>query len=154
MRIIAFDPGEQTGYATGHLLDKALVIDSHGWDRWLQSAYNFRAGAETNPFDHCVYESWKLTPRGAKNLVGSDMPWSQFIGIMKIVCYDHNIPLSHQEPAAKYWLDDVMGGTSYLPKSDVEHNRDALRHLIIYGIKRHKIAAVEYNNRVVEVPYP
>ena len=150
MRVISFDPGEQTGVAVGVIEDGRVVVEHHGWDRWVDAAYRYKRGADD--FDHCVYESWLLTKRGAKNLLGSDMPWSQFIGMMKMISWDHGTDLTRQEPADKYWLDAVMGGTDYLPKSEVEHNRDALRHLFIYAIRNHGVATFQYETRTVEVP--
>ena len=152
MRVISFDPGEQTGVAVGTIEVPDLRIESFGWDRWLDAAYRFRRGA--TGFDHCVYESWRLTKRGAKTLLGSDMPWSQFIGMMKMVCLDHEIPMSTQPPADKYWLDDLMGNTDYLPKGSVEHHRDALRHLIKYALLEHGATRIVYETRTVEIPWP
>ena len=151
-RVIAFDPGEQTGVAIGTIDANVLEVEHFGWDRWMDAAYRFKRGAEG--FDHCVYESWKLTARGAKNLKGSDMPWSQFIGMMKMVCHDNDITLSVQEPAEKYVIDARMGDLDYLPKGEVEHHRDALRHLIKYAVENHNVKSIEYETRTVEVPEP
>ena len=154
MRVIAFDPGEQTGYAVGTIDGDVLRVEAFGWDRWRDSAYRFRAGAEG--FDHCVYESWKLTRRGAKTLVGSDMPWSQFIGMMKMVCWDNQITMSVQEPAEKYVINARMtgdeNGSDYLPAGPVEHHKDALRHLIKYAVEKHGVTSIQYESRTVEVP--
>lgn len=152
MRVIAFDPGEQTGVATGTIDGNVLTIDLFTWDRWMDAAYRFRRGAEE--FDHCVYESWKLTETGARTLRGSDMPWCQFIGMMKMVCHDNKITLSVQEPAEKYVIDARMGGTDYLPKGEVEHHRDALRHLIKFAVEKHSVTTIQYDLRTVEVPEP
>ncbi len=150
MKVIAFDPGEQTGYADGEIDGTTLTIVSHSWDRWVNVAFDFRKRAEG--YDHCVYESWRLTARGAKNLRGSDMPWCQFIGMMKMVCHDNKITLSVQEPAEKYVIDARMGSLDYLPSSEVEHNRDALRHLIKYAVEKHSVTTIVYATRTVEVP--
>lgn len=150
MRVIAFDPGEQTGVAAGVIEGDTLTIKHFGWDRWRDAAYKFRAGASN--YDHCVYESWKLTARGAKTLKGSDMPWSQFIGMMKMICWDNEINMSVQDPAEKYVIDARMGSLDYLPKGSVEHHRDALRHLIKFAVEKHGVTKVAYETRVVKVP--
>jgi len=152
LRVIAFDPGEQTGVATGLIVGQILDVSHFGWDRWVDAAYRFKRGAAS--YDHCVYESWKLTARGAKNLRGSDMPWSQFIGMMKMVCHDNNITLSVQDPAEKYVIDARMGGTDYLPNGEVEHHRDALRHMIKFAVEQHSVTTISYETRTVEVPQP
>lgn len=149
MNLIAFDPGEQTGYAKGSLADGVLSVSDYGWDRWVDCAFKFRRGAEK--FSVCVYESWKLTALGAKTLRGSDMPWSQFIGMMKMISMDNQIQMHVQEPKDKYWLDAILG-TAWLPKGSVEHHRDAIRHLAIYGIREKGVHTIELGSKTVEVP--
>lgn len=86
------------------------------------------------------------------------MPWSQFIGIMKSVCWDNQIPMTVQEPAEKYVINARMtgdeNGSDYLPGGPVEHHKDALRHLIKFAVEKHGVTTIKYESRTVEVPSP
>lgn len=149
MRIISIDPGETAGWATctlgedyvgpgeTGLVVRDLVHDStpmlafwRGYDKAMKDP--------ERRFQVTIYESWKLTRHGAKVLVGSDMRSSQLIGMIRasyLQAKDAGAtldPLIHVPPAAKSVVDAWFGGPDYLPVSDVDHNRDALRHLFYY----------------------
>jgi hypothetical protein len=73
------------------------------------------------------------------------MQSSQFIGGMKLVvwwCQTHHkttVKLHTNEPGNKNAIDGWMsaaGKGGYLPSSDKEHPRDAVRHLHYHAIKR------------------
>lgn len=137
-RIMAVDPGEMTGWAIGTLTDGSLVIDQYGYDPWKVYAINLaNVQKGENPFDIIVYESWRLRPQNAKQLVGSDFPSSQCIGAIKISAWTSGATLATSEPAYKPVIDRQMGGTDYLPKRDtVEHYRDAIRHICWYAVNK------------------
>lgn len=141
-RIISLDPGVSTGWAIGHVKDGEVVVEKHGWDPWRAFALRFydrMMNFEKEGFDVIVMEDWRLTKRGAATLLGSDLPSSQCLGAIRL-SYDlarragHAVRLVTQAPAHKYVVDSWMGGTEYLPSSDVEHNRDAIRHLYYYAL--------------------
>lgn len=138
VRILAVDPGLDTGWAEGEITDGGLHVIRHGWTKWkpwARALHDKLTQDEQKPYDVIVYETWKLTSQGAKTLLGSDMQSSQCIGCIWLA-WDrspHTIKLANQAPAIKNTIDKWMGGTGYLPSSDVEHNRDALRHLYYYA---------------------
>lgn len=154
--IIAFDPGEQTGYATGFVDETDgrpyLYVTGAGYAPWkvvlLQYARSM-LGEHDKPssfprYRDTVYESWRLRGDAAMSLIGSDLQSSQFIGGMKLVVWrlqqaGQIAELHTNEPGNKPSIDGWMkaaGMGDYLPSSPVEHNRDALRHLHFHAIKR------------------
>lgn len=143
MRLIAFDPGEETGWATGTVEDGVLTITDHGWQRWWPCAIRYRRSMEADPYDETIFEGWRLTQKGARVTVGSDMPWSQFIGIMKLVAHDHGKPVIEQPPALKRVINTrMLPHKKWLPASEVEHNRDAIRHLVHRAVFEHGVKKI------------
>lgn len=145
LSIISFDPGEQTGYATGVVEDGSLRVTSYGYDPWKVVLMRFaRALLDKPEYDQVVYESWRLRADVMKKLVGSDLQSSQFIGGMKLMVWlaqshGHTVNLFTNEPGNKTSIDGWMaaaGKGNYLPTSDKEHPRDALRHLYYHAIRR------------------
>lgn len=137
-RLIAFDPGELTGWATGTLHEGELSVVAFGYHPWKQVAVRFWRSMADQPYDVVIYESWRLTKTGQKFLLGSDMQSSQFIGAMKLACWTAVVvpEMVTQEPAHKSVIDGWMG-TDHLPvdSEGKDHARDALRHLWYY-VKR------------------
>lgn len=139
MRIIAIDPGENTGWAIGTVSqDGVLTIDSYGFDPWKKFCMNYMDVMDGgNPFDVVVYESWRLRPANMKELAGSDLPSSQCVGIIKYGAWKHKKQLVTSEPSNKPVIDKQMGGTDYLPGRDnAEHHRDAVRHLCWFYVNK------------------
>lgn len=134
-RMIAFDPGEVTGWAIGLLntdaQPKRMEIFAFGHDPWKKVSLEYdRTMRGDNPFEIVVYESWRLRKGKEKEMIGSDMQPSQGIGIIKLGAWVAKAQLITSEPMYKDVIDSQMGGTEYLPKRDgVEHERDAVRHL-------------------------
>lgn len=146
--IIAFDPGEQTGWARGYVTQATtphLHVEAAGYAPWKQVllAYS-RTMLDGEPYRHTVYESWRLRGDAAMSLIGSDLQSSQFIGGMKLCVWrlqtqGRLAELHTNEPGNKPSIDGWMakaGMGDYLPQSPVDHNRDALRHLYFHAIKR------------------
>lgn len=137
-RIIAFDPGHETGWARGVIEDGALTDVHHGWAPWKALSLAFHRTMTDDPYDIVVYESWLLRASAAKALLGSDMQPSQGIGAIRLCCWlaqegGHPVEIVVQHPKHKTPADALIkyhGLT--LPSSEVEHNRDALRHLYYY----------------------
>ena len=141
MRIISFDPGEQTGWAFADLSPEGLSNVQFGYDPWKVACMQFlKAQLGDNPFDIVVYESWRLRSTNAKQLTGSDLQSSQAIGAIKMAAWHSGAFLCTSEPSHKPVIDKAMGGDGYLPARDqVEHYRDALRHLYWYAAFKEKI---------------
>ena len=142
MRVIAIDPGVDTGWAYGTIEDGAVDIKRHGWDPWRAFCLRFYDRMQNFDQEGCdviVMEDWRLTKRGPATLLGSDLPSSQALGAIRLA-YDlarragHRVQLVTQMPATKNVVDGWMGGTGYLPSSDVDHNRDAVRHFWYYAL--------------------
>lgn len=141
-RILAVDPGEQTGWATGALTPEgSFEFENCGYTDWrtfVQQYYNVMHG--DNPYDIVVYESWRLRAPNAKQMVGSDFPSSQAIGAIKLCAWVKKSKLVTSEPSNKPVVDAQMGGKDYLPKRDgAEHARDTVRHLYWYVINKEGI---------------
>lgn len=138
--VIAIDPGEMTGWARGVIDDGVCEVNAHGYTPWQEFvvALHDRMTGDA-PYDVVVYESWRLRRSSALELVGSDLQSSQCIGAIKLSCWlaqkgGRAVRVRNQEPAIKNVIDAMKGGTDYLPKSDKEHNRDAVRHFWFYAV--------------------
>lgn len=145
LRVIAFDPGEQTGWARGVLhtetgradgYEPQLEVESWGYDPWKPTALAFyRTMTGEDPYDVVIYETWRLRKDKALELAGSDMQSSQFIGCVKLAVWVAQavqpVRILSQGPNIKPIIDAWKGGTAYLPRDleGKEHARDALRHL-------------------------
>ena len=157
-RIIAIDPGEMTGWAIGYLAGaplveggdfqpydpeghKFLIVEQYGYDPWKGFVMNFANVMEgENPFDIVVYESFRIRATAAKALTGSDVPTAQCIGAIKLSAWRGGAKLVTSEPSNKPVIDRQMGGTEYLPRRDqVEHYRDAVRHIHWYAVNKEGI---------------
>lgn len=139
MRVIAIDPGVTTGWAIGEV-DAAvgtLEVLQSGYTPWREFALMLHDAMtdDARRFQVVVYETWLLYRKNAMDLVGSRMESSQCVGCIWMATElarreGHRVTLLDQPAAFKKVIDGRMGGPdAYLPKSDVEHDRDALRHL-------------------------
>lgn len=137
-RIIAIDPGEQTGYAIGSIGPEGFRVTGYGYDDWRTFVLNYDHVMQGgDPFGIVVYESWRLRAPNAKQMVGSDFPSSQCIGCVKLGAWRNKATLVTVEPSYKPVIDAQMGGIDYLPMRDsVEHYRDACRHLCWYAVNK------------------
>lgn len=154
MRILAIDPGIDTGWAEGTIKDSQVEVTRHGWTPWraFTRSLDEKSLGPGLEFDVIVYEWWRLTEKGAKVLIGSDMQSSQCIGAIWKVADRDKIKLVSQPPAIKNTVDKWMGGTGYLPKSDVDHNKDAIRHLYYYAMKPSNNLGVPIPTTLKEIP--
>jgi hypothetical protein len=148
--VIAFDPGEQTGWARGYVQvpedgPPSLCVQASGYAPWKQVLLAYaRTMLGDEPYDRTVYESWRLRGDTAMSLIGSDLQSSQFIGGVKLMVWLNQtrgrpVQIATNEPGNKTSIDGWMaaaGRGDYLPSSPVEHNRDALRHIHFDAIKR------------------
>lgn len=148
MRVLALDPGQRVGWAMADTVVRGqepaeLHILGHGiWPLRDAALEVHDLVVDQNTIDAVVYETWLLTARGAKVLVGDDMQSSQFIGAVRLCCwlnprvkvtpqparrdrpYRRSLTCGH--PAAQ----DVLARLERLPKShDESHDGSALQHL-------------------------
>lgn len=139
IRIIALDPGHQTGWARGVIEEGRLKDVVHGWSDWRSlslALHKTMTGPE--PYDIVVFEDWRLRASSAREMLGSDMQSSQGIGAIRLCCWlamanGHPVIIEVQQPSHKAPANALIERYGLkLPKSEVEHNRDALRHLWYY----------------------
>jgi hypothetical protein len=137
VKVIAFDPGDNTGWATGYVLDAQLHVIDYGWDTWkeISARYSKTMRDPEKRMDVVVYESFYLRKKNALQLVGSSFPVCQMVGVIKNEAWMTGTELVEQHPSDKPTIDTMMGGANtYLPKAEKEHSRDALRHLWFWAV--------------------
>jgi hypothetical protein len=158
IRVIAVDPGERVGWCTATIHTTAelgfkieqpsdpthlLSVQDHGIAFLKDAALQIhQAVAVEKRFDVVIYETFLLTARGAKVMVGSDLQTAQFVGMVRQSAWlNPDCQLVPQGPAAMSSArkslrcghpsaEDVAERISKLPKShDDSHDGSALLHL-------------------------
>lgn len=92
--------------------------------------------------DYVVMEGFKLYGSKKNEQVNSELQTSQIIGVIKVFCYENDIPLAVQfaSEVKTRWSDEVLfqkgilnkKGAKYLWKGQETntHKRDSLRHAL------------------------
>lgn len=134
MKVLALDPGEKVGWARADI-EPDLTFSSleHGITPLQDMALAVYDRADN--YDLIVMESWRLYPDQAKKMIGNDMQSSQFIGMVRLVCWINGIKLKMQGPGvqnsarktAPKWLHDILDNEP--KRHDDAHNVSALLHL-------------------------
>jgi hypothetical protein len=156
VRILAIDPGERVGWATAEVtvhgpgVQHRLDVTGHGIAYLKDAALQvYKAVVDEDRIDVLVYETFILTHRGAKVMVGSDLQTAQLVGMCRLAAWlNPRVQLVPQGPAAMSSADKSMrthpSGVSMqerldkLPKShDDSHDGSALRHLWTYFFERY-----------------
>jgi hypothetical protein len=161
LRVLALDPGERVGWATGWIEDgvrllgddgvetvvadtKLLRVDNHGISFLKDMALKVFEVAKD--YDVIVYETWRLRPNKAKAFIGSDFPSVQFIGMVRLAAWVSGTKLVSQGPSVKHTaekyarahLPDVAARLDKMPKAhDDGHDGDALLHLANFYFDRY-----------------
>lgn len=144
--IIALDPGGTTGIA------------ECSWEPYPEKMEEFRYTTdELGPAEHhhTLYERLRLAfymyPAHHLTVVCEAFEWRQnlqkmkvelisreYIGVVKLVCEQHQIPLVFQSAsmAKTFVSDDKLEkmGIMEKPKHPMRHRNDALRHLVRYQV--------------------
>lgn len=150
LRVLSVDPGEKVGWATA-TVDESLMVPipvmgasglvngpqlevvNHGISSL--KAFALKLHALTDPYDIVIYETWRLSARAGRLLVGNDMQTSQLIGIIRLYGWLNGVELVAQPPSAMNtarktappWLQEIIDNE---PKAhDDAHNVSALLHL-------------------------
>ena len=113
-RVLALDPGDRVGWARVAIDDNGLWHNlDHGITDLKECAlkvaevldvaagyngYDDGCGPHTE-YDLVIIERWSLFARFAKKLVGSEMPSSQFVGMVKLACWLSGTPFVMQAPS-------------------------------------------------------
>lgn len=139
---LAFDPGGATGWA--HALDDDgiwYVTSGTQWNKehhaWvLNTIKKYRV----QPYPLTVItESFEFR-QSSNQRRGLDLISREYIGVMKLICEDYNIPFLQQMPAhaIRFMSDDKLKlvGNLRHPLHDCRHENDALRHLFFKLISK------------------
>lgn len=155
LKILSVDPGEKVGWATaevdedhvipydlaGHAsgdtipMVPKLTIVNHGISSLKPFA--IKLSNHMDDYDVVIYETWRLSARAGKLLIGNDMQTSQLIGMIRMVGWQclGRTTLYPQAPAvmttARKTLPPGLQETiDNEPKAhDDAHNVSALLHL-------------------------
>lgn len=153
MRVLALDPGERVGWARADIADDGEWSDlRHGITPLKDMALAVHAATvladldarEPVGYDVVVMEDFRLSPMGAKHLIGSSFPTVQFIGMVRLCCWLSNTKLVTQGASIKDTADKSMKAlrpelwetVSRPIRHDDGHDQDALRHLWYYTFKQ------------------
>jgi hypothetical protein len=147
-KILAIDPGERVGWASGIVYPEATVEGADGMpkeeatsldvtDQGVHQLKDFAMslGKNIEKYDTVVYETWRLYPNMAKRMVGNDMQPSQLVGIIRYLGWIHpQINLVMQGANIKKTAEKTMPDwmIEQMTKSSEQHDQDALMHLWHY----------------------
>jgi hypothetical protein len=157
MKVLAIDPGERVGWAHGVIGSDGhpganyddppvmrLEVTGHGIT--ALKSFALKLGQVFADYDVVVYERWALAGGLAKEQVGSEMPTSQLIGIIRYLSWIHpGVKCIGQWPAERDKEmktlppdHDLRRRIDDLPaRHDDSHDRDALLHLWRFFWKRY-----------------
>ncbi len=133
--IVAFDPGETTGFAAGQWLGgKEIGLTEVTQILWDDRFYHTRDLLKFHRPDHVIVEAFRLYPHRAKSQIGKTFPSSQMIGIIQAYAYEQGIlnrvtiqPASNRSSVKIPDEHLLMVGSS-------SHIQDAYRHLRYFVI--------------------
>lgn len=137
MRVLALDPGERVGWAAGEIHPETstshaqLHIQGHGMAYLKDAALQVhKAIVDEGRYDAVVYETYLLTAKGARVLVGSDLQPAQFIGMVRLCCWVAGIPCYGQAPkemrTARMAMNNDLPGVDIV--RDIVAKADAVSH--------------------------
>lgn len=147
-RVIAIDPGERVGWARCHIVDGVLdpatfAVGVHPLKQFAEALIGktiVPAACDGEvELDLLAYEKWSLYASHAKVLVGSEMPSSQMVGIIracgwisgaKLMCVGAN-KKGTGLTVMPTWLQERRAACSE------EHSRDACELISYVWYRRH-----------------
>lgn len=132
MKLLAIDPGERVGWATGvvHPDVPKLEVTNQGVNTLKDFAITL--GERIHDYDVVIYEVWRLYPHMAKRMVGNDFQPSQLIGVIRYLSWIHpNVKLVSQGASIKNTALKTMPDElkERMSKSSEQHDQDAIQHL-------------------------
>ena len=137
--VLAIDPGERVGFATGIIADGELEVTGQGVAP-LQD-FAIKLGKAIANYDTVVYETWRLRPDMARKMVGNDFQPVQLIGVIRYLGWLHpTVRLKSLGPNTKVTGHKVMPPVlrERLAHSTEEHDQDALALLSYYWWDRYE----------------
>jgi hypothetical protein len=135
--LVAFDPGERTGFCLVHVNRAFDPRDPTPETFWItdQGVLALRELAARLPqlvraANLVAYETWRLYKTHALALIGNDMQPSQAVGMIRYEAWRQATPLSSNGANVKVpacqtmpgWLQQHMAGSSE------QHDQDAIMH--------------------------
>jgi hypothetical protein len=145
MRIVAFDPGETTGYCDAEVSDdgsfRVITSCTIAWSARFRVTRELLQGMHlTVPLlpDAIIVESFRLYYHKKDDQVGNDFPSSQFRGIIETFAWELGLlDKVVLQPASV--MSRVAILAEHVPQViRSEHARDAYRHLRYYVVTKVK----------------
>jgi hypothetical protein len=136
MRVLAIDPGEKVGWATGlvYLDTPSIELIDHGIHDLKPFA--MRLVEAVGDYDVVIYETWRLYAGAAKHMIGDDMQTSQLVGMIRLAAWlNPGTKLVSQSAAIKRTADKTAQDKfreqieNEPGTHDDAHDIDAVRHL-------------------------
>lgn len=128
IKAIAFDPGKTTGFATGEIENKLMLVQTAQAQLSHEDLYNFLNNYEPT-YIICERFDFRMEARTGLELISREL-----IGIIELYVSQHEkCTLVMQTPAqAKgFWTDKkLLAGHLYRKAND--HANDAARHLMYW----------------------
>ena len=161
-RVLALDPGDKVGWARADIdakgrwsnMDhgieylKPMALQVHNQLAYMPSAHP--------DYDIVICERWALYKHKAKEMVGSEIPSAQFIGMIKLSCWLAGVPLimqdardvnSHDpdrpavaEASMKHFRPALSEMVTQPIAHDEGHDLVALKHLWLYTFKNYPVS--------------
>lgn len=132
MRILVFDPGENTGWVEAEYDESGLRTNLTGGTAVRDHAKVAELFDIFNP-THIVYETFNLYPGMARN---GTMNWNSFypcevIGVIKYLAQRKGLPIYGQSPSIKKYSGGLQQDWVVLRErcAATEHMKDAYLHL-------------------------
>lgn len=131
-RILAFDPGETTGYCCfATTMDEAKIAQAGQIKTWpMEEAVASLTDiiVKMQP-DKIVFESYQVYEWKADDHSWSQIPTVQVIGCLQTLCIQMGIPYKTQtaQVAKQFCTDEKLEAWGYWMKG-YRHARDAIRH--------------------------
>ncbi len=155
MKLIAFDPSGNWGKEGMGTTGIAIMLNGEVWKLDTIKAGDYKSEVEywaahedyimRELPDHIVFEGYRLYNHkgmSAKTQANSELPTSQLIGFIKMVCFRMDIPYTIQYAAdvKTRWQESILVHLNILQQKGsryywqgqptVTHTRDSLKHAI------------------------
>lgn len=164
MRVLALDPGKLVGWAHADIDEQGRWHDvEHGIHELKESALWIADEQRHEPpnidgdglpakwstFDVIVYEDWRLYRNHAEDYIGSDMPYSQYIGMVRLIGWlSATKVVSYGADKKTFFLKSMASLRPELyakverglkRRHDDSHDMDALIHLWGYTFSNYPV---------------
>lgn len=154
MKLLTFDPGESTGWATFEIGEPGSpykLLDSGTCDMtevgpalWraivgpVALAYDTELAGTWEGAGHVAFEDWVIYPHKAMDLIGDYCRTARLIGRIELACQAGGVPYTAQlarnakSPAEQAGAEDLFA----YPLHENRHANDAIRHGVYFELMR------------------